>query len=144
MVAKVALLWGLKVSLITAGVFYFVQLLATYTESQQYQRPVRDRRNFVESSGRLLAWAGNAAFAVSVRLGRPVFEMLCEASADLGEWVLSRPAGRSWFKPRTQCNSENDANGILGRPLRWGWRRAMRFAFPLESTRKSFAIRAIL
>lgn len=95
MVVRVALLWGLlKVSLVGAGVFYFVRVLVTYTKSDQYQRPVLDCTNLVESSGQLLAWAGSATFAVSVRLGRPVFDMLCEASADLGEWVLSRPAGR--------------------------------------------------
>lgn len=93
MVAKVALLWGLIASLVAAGIFCFVQVLATNTESHRY-RPVSDRGNFVESSGRLLAWAGDAAFAVSVKLWRPVFDMLCIASADLGEWVLSRPAGR--------------------------------------------------
>jgi len=95
MVAKVALLWErVKVSLVAVGVLYFVQALVAYRKSDQHQRPVLDRRNLIESSGQLLAWVGKGAFAISVRLGRPVFDMLCEASADFGEWVLSGPAGR--------------------------------------------------
>jgi len=95
MVAKVALLWGLlKVSLAAAGAFYFVRVLVSYAKSDQYERPVLDRSALVQSSGQLLAWFGIAAFAVSVRLGRPVFDMLCEASAGLGERVLPRPVGR--------------------------------------------------
>jgi hypothetical protein len=116
MVAKVALLWGpLKVSLFAAGILYFVHVLVTYTNSDQDPRPVLDRRNLVESSGQLLAWAGNAALAVSVKLGRPLFDMLCEASADLGEWVLSRPPGRVLVRAanaiqtreRLKCNYES-------------------------------------
>jgi len=69
MVAKAALLWGLlKVSLAAAGVLYVLHVLLAYTESDQYERPVLDRRALVQSSGQLLAWVGKAAFAVSVRL----------------------------------------------------------------------------
>jgi len=95
MVAKVALLWEpLKVSLAAAGVLYFVHVLVTYTRSDECPQPVLDRRALVQSCGQLLAWFGIAVLAVSVRLGRPVFDMLCEASADLGEWALPRPVGR--------------------------------------------------
>lgn len=96
MVAKVALLWEpLKISLLVASAFCFVQALVVPTESSDYRRPVLDCKNLFGSSGLLLARAGNMAFAVSVKLERPVFDMLYEASADLGEWVLSRPASRA-------------------------------------------------
>jgi hypothetical protein len=95
MVAKVAVLWGpVKVSLVAVGVFYLIQALLTYKKSDQDQRPVFDRRNLIKSSGQLLAWVGNGALGVSVKLGRPVFDMLCDASADVGEWVLSSLGGR--------------------------------------------------
>jgi hypothetical protein len=43
----------------------------------------------VRSAQRLVVWLGVKALALAVRMATPIFGMLSEASAEVGEWFLS-------------------------------------------------------
>jgi hypothetical protein len=43
-----------------------------------------------QSAGRASMWAGLAAASLLAKVGRPVMDMLYEASAEVGEWAIRR------------------------------------------------------
>lgn len=74
--------------LVAAGVLFLRQIALAYrTEGPSY--PDRNRGYAVRSTALLLAW-GAMGLAAALRVGRVLLETLYEASADLGEWYVSR------------------------------------------------------
>ena len=95
------LIWGLvRMALVAAGVFYVVQVLITYAKQEGHLRPGYDPNDRLRSAERLLVWAGVMAVWAVVRLGRPVVNMLSEASADFGEWAINRRPVQAAIRPR--------------------------------------------
>ena len=75
--------------LVAAGVLFLRQIALAYrTEGPSY--PDRNRGYAVRSTALLLAWPGARGLAGALRVGRALLETLYEASADLGEWYVSR------------------------------------------------------
>ncbi len=52
-------------------------------------RPRVDWRDPAHSAEHLAVWLGVKALALAVRVGTPIFGMLSEASAEVGDWFLS-------------------------------------------------------
>jgi hypothetical protein len=75
--------------LVAAGVLFLRQIALAYrTEGPSY--PDRNRGYAVRSAALLLAWLGAVGLAAARRAGRALLDTLYEASADLGEWYVSR------------------------------------------------------
>ncbi len=87
----------LKLAILAGGVLSAVLVVMSYrTNGPQYRLRI-DRKDPARSAGRLLVWLGVKALALIVRIAAPLFGMLAEASAEVGEWFLSRRA------PETQA-----------------------------------------
>lgn len=97
------LIFGLlRMALVAAGVFYAVQVLIAYTKHADLKRPNFDPNDKLISGERLLVWAGVIAVSTVVRLGRPVVNMLAEASAEVGEWAITRRHLPATVRPRVK------------------------------------------
>ena len=85
------LIWGLvRMAMVAAGVFYAVQVLIAYTKQETRERPEFDAKDRLRSTERLLVWGGVMTVWLIGRLARPVINTLSEASAEVGEWAISR------------------------------------------------------
>ena len=90
------LVWSLlKIGLASVGVLYAVGVIASYAKFGQHDCPEFDAAHIVESIKRLAIWGGVISIRVLVRMSRPLLGALTEASADVGEWALARPAVRA-------------------------------------------------
>ena len=75
--------------MLALGVLYLTLVLVRYFEDRTQARPQFDLRDAARSSGRLAVWLGVKALTFAVRIVAPVFAMLSEASADVGDWFLN-------------------------------------------------------
>ena len=99
------LLWALiKVGLLAIGVLYAVQIFRTYASARAGEAhwPPLDRKEPIRSAEQVLIWSGVFLVAVAVRLARPVMDMLSEASAEVGEWAISRHQTEATLRTRTR------------------------------------------
>jgi hypothetical protein len=85
------LFWGaLKLLLVAFVALYVALVLMTYrAEGPSYGLEL-DPRDPARSAQHLLVWLGVRALGIIIRVGRSAFETLYEASAEVGEWVISR------------------------------------------------------
>ncbi len=79
----------LNVLFLAGAVFYAAVVTRSYLTDAPHRRPRITWRRPVESAGRLALWLGVQVLGLVVRLATPIFAMLSEASAELGEWFLS-------------------------------------------------------
>jgi len=79
----------LELALLAGVLFYITRVLLAYFENKTHVRPRFDRRDPARSAERLAVWLGVKALSAVVRVLAPVFEMLSEASADVGDWFLN-------------------------------------------------------
>jgi len=79
----------LQLALLAAAALYTALVLMSYRTDGPHLRPRVDLRDPAHSAERLAVWLGVRSLALTVRVATPVFEMLSEASADVGEWFLS-------------------------------------------------------
>jgi hypothetical protein len=68
--------------------FYGAYVLITYLTYGARPRPHVDLLEPARSAENLAEWAGVNTVALGVRVATPVFAMLSEASADVGDWFL--------------------------------------------------------
>lgn len=80
----------LKISLMLAGIFYITEVLVNFVRSGEHYQPVVEPEHPFRSAGHLLTGAGIFVTAALVTLARPIVEMLAEASAEVGEWALTK------------------------------------------------------
>ena len=80
----------IKGGLLAAGVLYAVEVLVTYLRLGELNRPGFDSSKRLRSAAQWSIWAGVVATEFVARLGRPLVNMLSEASADVGEWAIAR------------------------------------------------------
>jgi len=76
-------------------------LMAYRTEGPRFQLRVNWQDPF-RSAPQLLVWLGVKAVAAIVRIGSGTWDMLSDASADLGEWYVRRrgPEAEAIFRSR--------------------------------------------
>ena len=87
----------LKLAILAGGVLYAGLVLMSYRTDGPHYRLRVNLRDPARSAERLLVWLGVKALRTVVRLAVLTFGMLSEASAEVGEWFLSRRA------PETQA-----------------------------------------
>jgi hypothetical protein len=74
---------------LAGGVIYAGLVWTSYLSDGRKLRPRVDWRDPAHSAGHLAVWLGVIALTVMVRVGTPIFRMLSEASADVGDWFLT-------------------------------------------------------
>lgn len=94
----------IKLGLLAVGVLYAIQILKTYARARAGEPhwPPLDRKEPIRSAEQVFIWAGVFVVAVVVRLARPVVDMLSEASAEVGEWAISRHQTEATLRTRTR------------------------------------------
>ena len=78
----------LKLAILAGGVLYAGLVLMSYGTNGPHYRLRIDPKDPARSAERLLVWLGVKALALVVRIAVPIFGMLSEASAEVGEWFL--------------------------------------------------------
>ena len=78
-----------QLALLAGAIFYITLVILSYFEDRTHARPQFDFRDPAHSVEHLAVWVGVAALALSVRVVAPVFAMLSEASAQVGDWLLN-------------------------------------------------------
>ena len=79
-----------KLAFLAAAATYSGLVLMSYLTNGAHLRPRFDLRGPARSAQRLAVWLGVMALALAVRAAARIFAMLSEASAEVGEWFLSR------------------------------------------------------
>jgi hypothetical protein len=79
----------LKLAMVAGAALYFGLVLTNYRTERAPVRPQMKWRDPAHSAQRLAIWLGVKALALAIRMGTPIFGMLSEASADVGDWFLS-------------------------------------------------------
>ncbi len=82
----------LKLVILTSGVLYAGRVLISYGTDGSRERPLFDQEEPAAWPERILVWLGVVALSWSVRKAAPIFAMLSDASAVVGEWCLRRHA----------------------------------------------------
>jgi len=80
----------LDLALLAGAAFYAGLVLMNFRTEGPHPRPKVDLHDPAHSAEHLAVWLGVQTLALAVRLGTPVFTMLSEASADVGDWFLSQ------------------------------------------------------
>ena len=80
----------LDLALLAGIVFYFTLVLLSYFEDKTHVRPQFDLGDPARACERTAVWLGVEALVLAVRLLSPLFAMLSEASADVGDWFLNQ------------------------------------------------------
>jgi len=80
----------LELAFLAGAALYTGLALESYRTDGPRLRPQVDWRDPAHSAEHLAVWLGVVALALAVRVATPIFEMLSEASAEVGEWFLSR------------------------------------------------------
>ena len=82
----------LAFAVLIGAAFYAVFVLLSYVTYGVQPRPQLILRDPATSAEKLAQWLGVGLVALGVRAMTPVFAMLSEASAEVGEWFLrNRP-----------------------------------------------------
>lgn len=89
-----------KIGLVLAGVGYCAEVMVNFVRSGERYQPAVDPEHPFRSAGQLLIGAGVFLVAALVTLGRPIVEMLGEASAELGEWALAKRQNQARVRQR--------------------------------------------
>jgi hypothetical protein len=84
----------LKMGLLAAGVLYAVEVVVDYLRLGENPRPEFDPNKRLRSLWLVSVWAGVVAADFVARVSRPLTNMLSEASADVGEWAITRHQAR--------------------------------------------------
>jgi hypothetical protein len=75
-------------AVLVIGAIYTGLVLANYRTNGPHYRPRINAYAPVRSAESLLIWLGVKTLALTIGVGVPVFGMLSEASAEVGEWYL--------------------------------------------------------
>lgn len=77
-------------TLLVSLVFYATLVLVSYRTRGLQPLPRVKFRDPIRSAERLALWSGVRLLALLARVARSVYGLLSEASADVGDWYLSR------------------------------------------------------
>ena len=78
----------LKLALLAGAALYTGLVLTIYFGDGAQPRPQLDLRDPAHSTQRWAVWLGVKGLGMAVRVATPIFGMLSEASAEVGEWFL--------------------------------------------------------
>jgi len=78
-----------KFALLAGAALYAGLVLTSYRTDGPSLRPRVDGRDPAHSAGHLAVWLGVKVLALAVWAATRIFEMLSEASAEVGDWFLS-------------------------------------------------------
>ena len=79
----------LELTVLAGAAFYAVFVLISYLSNGPQPYPEVSFRDPGKTAQRLTEWLGVELVALSVRVFTPVFAMLSEASAEVGDWFLN-------------------------------------------------------
>jgi hypothetical protein len=85
-----SVLTGFLWLILLAGAAVYIGVVINCWASGLHVRPQVDWRDPAHSAERLAVWLGVRALALAVRVASPIFAMLSEASAEVGEWFLGQ------------------------------------------------------
>jgi hypothetical protein len=85
----------INLALLAGGAIYAGLVVMDYRTDGPHPRPRVDLRDPAHSAERLAVWMGVKTLTLAVQVGTPIFGMLSEASADVGEWFLSHRSHES-------------------------------------------------
>ena len=77
-----------RLTLLAGVALYSGLVMLSFRTEGLHPRLRMDWRDPLYSAGRLPVWLGVKALALALGMAGPVFAMLSEASAEVGEWVL--------------------------------------------------------
>jgi hypothetical protein len=103
MVTHLNIVFGALLKLLAgaAGALYAGIVLMRYRTNGPHYRLSFELRDPARSVEHLLIWLGVKVFDACVRFTKVVFNMLLEASAEVGEWVIRRsPAVQESIRSR--------------------------------------------
>jgi hypothetical protein len=103
MVTYLSIVFGhlLKWVAVAAGAIYAGMVLMRYRTDRPHYRLSFDLRDPARSVQHLAVWLGVKALAACLRYAGVVFNMLLEASAEVGEWLMRRsPAVQQTIRSR--------------------------------------------
>ena len=80
----------LELAILAGAMFYVALVLLSYFDGKGYTRPRLDFHDPARSIERLAVWGGVRALVLVIRAVNPIYDMLSEASAEVGEWFLNR------------------------------------------------------
>ena len=103
MVTHLSIVFGalLKLLTVAAGALYAGIVLMRYRTNGPHYRLNFELRDPARSVEYLLIWLGVKVLDACVRFTKVVFNMLLEASAEIGEWIIRRsPAVEASIRSR--------------------------------------------
>jgi hypothetical protein len=77
-----------KLAVVAGAALYTGLVLMSFRTDGPHHRPQTAWRHPVRSAERLLVWLGVKGLELAAGITTPIFAMLSEASADVGEWFL--------------------------------------------------------
>ena len=80
---------ALKLTLLAVMTVYTGLVVVNFRTAGPNIRPRVEWGDPIRSTERVLIWMGTMLLRLAAQMVRPVFGMLSDASADVGEWVLS-------------------------------------------------------
>jgi hypothetical protein len=80
----------IKLALIVLGTIYISLVARRYATARSLETPKFQLEQLGRSIEQFLVWGGVKLLDLAIRMMRPVWQTLLEASADVGEWVVSR------------------------------------------------------
>jgi hypothetical protein len=80
----------LKLALLAGAALYTGLVLVSYRNDGPRVCPRIDWRDPAHSAGHWAVWLGVETLALAVRVATSIYGMLSEASAEVGDWFLSR------------------------------------------------------
>ncbi len=93
---------AIKLGLIAAGVFYAFLVLTTYAKEGPDYRLHLEPADPAGSVERLLIWMGIKVSTAIARAFRSILDLLYEASADVGTWVVSKSSAQVQARVRSR------------------------------------------
>ena len=93
---------AVKLGLVASGVFYVVLVLTTYAREGPHYRLHLEWGDPTRSVERLLIWIGIKVTVAIARACRSVLDILYEASADVGTWVVSKSSAQVQARVRSR------------------------------------------
>ena len=97
------LIWGMvKLGLIASGLFYGFLVLTTYAKEGPDYRVHWELPDPARSLERVLIWMGIKVATAIGRAARSILNLLYEASADVGTWVVSKSGAQVQARVRSR------------------------------------------
>jgi hypothetical protein len=103
MVTYLSIVFGhlLKLVAVAAGAIYAGMVLMRYRTDRPHYRLNFELRDPARSVQHLVVWLGVKVLAACLRFAGAIFNMLLEASAEVGEWLMRRsPAVQQSIRSR--------------------------------------------